>query len=219
MCRCPYTIVLTMNDLRVLIIADDPLTRAGLAALLANQTGCIVVGQIGGEGDVSAQLEVFRPDVVVWDIGWDPTLSIERLADLSDASVPILALLPDAVHALETWSSGSSGLLLRDAGVTTLLSALSSLAQGIVVFDPELADAVISTRDLELAPLPVELTPRELEVLRLMSEGLANKDIAYRLDISEHTVKFHVNSILGKLGARSRTEAVINATRMGLVLL
>ena len=194
MCRCPYTIVLTMNDLRVLIIADDPLTRAGLAALLANQTGCIVVGQIAGEGDVSAQLEVFRPDVVVWDIGWDPTLSIERLADLSDASVPILALLPDAVHALETWSSGSSGLLLRDASVTTLLSALSSLAQGIVVFDPELADAV-------------------------MSEGLANKDIAYRLDISEHTVKFHVNSILGKLGARSRTEAVINATRMGLVLL
>ena len=65
MCRGPYTIVLTMNDLRVLIIADDPLTRAGLAALLANQMGYIVVSQIAGEGDVSAQLDVFRPDVVV----------------------------------------------------------------------------------------------------------------------------------------------------------
>ena len=89
----------------------------------------------------------------------------------------------------------------------------------MVVLDPNLAAAVLP----EIGRMPgrpmEELTPRELEVLRLLAEGLPNKTIAHRLDISEHTVKFHVNSILSKLGAHSRTEAVINATRLGLILL
>jgi two-component system, NarL family, nitrate/nitrite response regulator NarL len=87
------------------------------------------------------------------------------------------------------------------------------------VLDPALAGALVAART-ELPALPVEaLTPREVDVLRLLGEGLPNKAIARRLGISEHTVKFHVNAILGKLGASSRTEAVVRATRLGLILL
>ena len=89
----------------------------------------------------------------------------------------------------------------------------------MVVLDSNLAAAVLPDKSEMPVPPVEELTPRELEVLGLLAEGLANKAIAYRLDISEHTVKFHVNSILSKLGAQSRTEAVIYATRLGLILL
>ena len=93
------------------------------------------------------------------------------------------------------------------------------MARGLTVVDPALAGAVFPARDRPL-PAPVEdLTRRERSVLQLLAEGLSNKDIAARLDISEHTVKFHVNAILGKLGAHSRIEAVTRAARLGLLIL
>jgi two-component system nitrate/nitrite response regulator NarL len=208
-----------VNDLRVLIVADDPLARAGLAALLADQPGCVVVGQVAGEADLPAALDVHRPDVALWDLGWDPTSSLERLADLAEAGPPIVALLPDESHAADARTAGASGLLLRDTGADPLVAALMAAAQGLLVLEPSLAAAMPAAGDQAPTPLIEELTPRELEVLQLLAEGLPNKAIARRLDISEHTVKFHVNAILGKLGAQSRTEAVVRATRVGLILL
>lgn len=205
--------------MRVLIVADDPLARAGLAALLADQPGCAVVGQVAGEADLPDALDVHRPDVTLWDLGWDPTSSLERLADLADAGPPIVALLPDEAHATGARTAGARGLLLRDTGADPLVAALMAVAQGLVVLEPSLAAAMLAAGDQAPAPLIEELTPRELEVLQLLAEGLPNKAIARRLDISQHTVKFHVNAILGKLGAQSRTEAVVRATRMGLILL
>lgn len=206
-----------MADLRVLVVAEDLLARAGLAALLGQQPGCAVVGQVAGGVGLSAELEVHRPDVVAWDMGWEPTPAMERLASLGGGSPPIVALLPAPTYAAEAWASGARGLLLRDADVTSLYSALAAAAQGLAVLAPELASAVLASKARAQSAPEADLTPRELEVLRLMAEGMSNKSIAYRLDISEHTVKFHVNSILRKLDAQSRTEAVINATRQGLV--
>ncbi|HKZ50710.1 MAG TPA: response regulator transcription factor, partial [Dehalococcoidia bacterium] len=125
----------------------------------------------------------------------------------------------DNAQAAEAWASGAQGLLLRDVDAAILLTALRAVSQGLVVLASELAAAVPPARARGAMPLAEELTPRELEVLQLLAEGLPNKSIAQRLGISEHTVKFHVNAILGKLGAQSRTEAVILATRLGLVLL
>ena len=207
------------NDLRVFIIADDSLARAGLAALLAGQPGYTVAGQAAGRSDLLADLEVYRPNVVLWDLGWDPQASVERLADLREEGLPVLALVRDNAHAAEAWVSGAQGLLLRDVDAAILLTALRAVSQGLVVLASELAAAVPPARARGAMPLAEELTPRELEVLQLLAEGLPNKSIAQRLGISEHTVKFHVNAILGKLGAQSRTEAVILATRLGLVLL
>ena len=206
-------------DLRVLVVAEDPLARAGLAALMSGEPGCSIVGQAAGGDDLSSTVEIHRPDVVLWDLGWDPTTAIERLTDLAEAMPPVVALLPDEPGSAGILAAGVRGLLLRSSSPTALAAALTAVAQGLVVLDPELTPAAPPARPSVPSPLNVDLTPREQEVLQLLAEGLPNKSIADKLGISEHTVKFHINSILGKLGAQSRTEAVTRATRLGLIVL
>jgi two-component system, NarL family, nitrate/nitrite response regulator NarL len=232
-------------DLRVLIVADDPLTRAGLAALLAGQAGCIIVGQTSASTDLerdlpgrpashaigdtlAAAIEAYRPDVLLWDLGWNPRDTIQRLAELTAGVPPVAALLPNDAHAAGTWVAGARGLLLRSVDGASLAAALVAVGYGLAVMDPSLIPVLALGRDRsqqgewengERSPFVEGLTPRELEVLHLIAEGLANKAIAGRLGISEHTVKFHVNAILGKLGVQSRTEAVVQATRLGLIFL
>ncbi len=212
----------TTNDLRVLVVSDDPLARAGLVALLAGQPDCTVVGQVAVQLDLLADIAVYHPDVVLWDLGWDSSISassLERLADLQEESLPVVALVNDEAHAAEAWGAGARGLLFREVDAETLMTALKTVAQNLMVFSPEIATAARFTQDRTPVPLVEELTPREMQVLRLLAEGLPNKSIAQRLDISEHTVKFHVAAIMGKFGAQSRTEVVILATRHGLILL
>ena len=215
-----------MADLRVLIVADDPLARAGLATSLTHQPDCTVVGQMAAHTDILAGLHLYQPDVVVWDLGWEPTLGpaeaptgLERLAEVRDTGQPVVALLPDDRYATLVWASGVRGLLLRDVHAATLALALPAVAQGLVVCDAALVSGLLSVRQPPLMSPAEVLTPREQEVLQRLAEGLPNKTIADRLHISEHTVKFHVNAILSKLGAQSRTEAVVRATRLGLLLL
>ena len=216
-----------MPELRVLVIADDPLARAGLAAVLADQTGLVVCGRASSLDDLRAAIELYRPDVLLWDAGWHPAPSLARLADL-EARAPVAILLPDEADARQAWTAGARGLLRRDAEPSRIAAALAAAVHGFAVIEPDFAEALRSSLPSSTpshpegagrAALVEPLTPRELEVLRLMAEGLPNKTIAARLDISEHTVKFHVNTILGKLGVASRTEAVVRATRLGLILL
>lgn len=211
------------NALRVMLIADDPLVRNGLAALLANRSDCQVVGQAASDTDVISSVDVYRPDVVLWDMGWDALHSarlarLECLAELRDGGIGSVVLLHEADSGVNIWRAGARGLLLRQVEADRLVAALQAVAQGLVVWDEPflasiMAAAVETPSDAHL------LTPREHEVLQLLAEGLPNKIVADRLHISEHTVKFHVNAIMGKLGAQSRTEAVVLATRRGLILL
>jgi two-component system nitrate/nitrite response regulator NarL len=211
-----------MSELRVVVVAGDPLVRAGLAALLV-QAGCEVVGQAAAEANLPAQLAVFRPDAVVWDFGWNASVDVdtwlELLADVAAADWPVVVLLSDEAHVPEIWAAGASALIGRDADAPSLLAALQAAVQALLVLDRALASIIVPARGLGHEPLVEELTPREIEVLQLLADGLTNKAIAQRLSISEHTIKFHVNAILGKLGAQSRTEAVVRATRQGLLLL
>jgi DNA-binding NarL/FixJ family response regulator len=222
-------------NLRILIVADDPLVRAGLATLLADHPNLTVIGRVASEVDLPAQLDVYHPDVIVFDLGWDPHLtptsarlgsdsvsartSLESLAELRETGLPIVALLPDESYTAEAWTAGARGLLLRNTDTEKLQAALLAVSQGLVALDPALTTAALPSPETEPPRLAEALTPRELEVLQLLAEGLANKTIARRLDISDHTVKFHVNAILSKLGAQSRTDAVVRATRLGLILL
>ena len=216
-------------DLRVLIVADDPLVRAGLAGLLTDEAGCQVVGRAAGTDDLPSAVETYRPDVVLWDLGWNPGPALEGLAEVAPLMAPLVLLLPDEAHAAAAWSAGARGLLRRDVEPARLAAGLAAATHGLGVVDPTFIAAVAPVmvdagtasraRSHSSFTLVEELTPRELEVLRLMAEGLPNKTIALRLGISEHTVKFHVNAILGKLGVTSRTEAVVRATRLGLILL
>ena len=217
-------------------MADDPLARAGLASVLTHEAGVTVVGQIVGNSATPSAVDVFRPTAVVWDLGWDrvrgidesPAAGLEQLSALCEGEIPIIARVSDQRKAAGAWLAGSRGLLLRASPGAYLRAAVRAVSQGLMALDPELSPALLPSveRSGERPAGPEfngstarELTPRETQVLQLLAEGLPNKVIASQLDISEHTVKFHINSIMGKLGAQSRTDAVMRATRSGLILL
>lgn len=194
-----------------MIAAPSAVMRAGLETLAASSPDLELVGSFP---DLSA-IEDLHPDVVL------SAIPLEEIAPPADGRAPALVLLTSEsqpVWTQEALRLGVRAVLPRDASEQEILAAVEAAASGLAVIDP---------RDLEtLLPSPTHtagetstLTARELEVLRMMAEGAANKTIAWKLDISEHTVKFHVASILGKLHAASRTEAVTLGIRKGLILL
>lgn len=202
---------------RVLILADDPLARAGLAALLSSQSSLTVAAQSSSDVDAAALLDAFQPDVVLWDLGWSPDSQIATLSQFVEGhSVPVVALLTVDSLADVARAGGARGLLPRTSNANQMAAALHAVVQGLLVFDETLLAAPSPTPTA--LDLLEPLSARELEVLRHLAEGLSNKEIARVIGVSEHTAKFHVNAILGKLGAQSRTEAVVKATRAGLIL-
>jgi len=209
-----------MTPLRVLIVADDPISRAGLAALLTEQPECTVVGQVASDADLVEAFEGSQAEAVLWDLGWDDgETSLERLGEARELNLPVTVLLAGPAEAGGALAAGAHGLLLRSADSEQVAAALAGVALGLTVVDPVLSGFLLPVRD-QAPDQPVEeLTPRERDVLQLLADGLPNKSIAGRLGISEHTVKFHVTEIMGKLGARTRTEAVTRAARLGLLIL
>ena len=203
------------------MVGDDPLARAGLANVLIETTELDVVAQLATDDSVTDAYRAYAPDVVLWDLGWSLETSQwrERLSDLVESGAHVVTLLPENSHAAEVWSAGARGLLSREADPARITAALNAVNHGLAAVDPALGGALLPTPDEAQAFQLEELTKREHEVLELLAEGLSNRSIAYKLEISEHTVKYHVNSILRKLGAQSRTEAVVRATRSGLILL
>lgn len=206
------------DEVRVLIIAGDPLARAGLAALLANQPECRVVGQASPTDELKPLLAAFQPDAIVWDWGWSGAASPESFAALSEEGAAPVVILGDESQFQAAWSLGAPGVVGRTLDGAQLAAALRAVVNGLAVIDPSFLPALTAPARSG-APLVEPLTERELDVLRRMAEGMPNKLIARDLGISEHTVKYHVNAILGKLGAQSRTDAVVRATRAGLILL
>jgi DNA-binding NarL/FixJ family response regulator len=205
---------------KVLIVAGDPLARTALATVIGDIAECQVIGLANPstiEGIVNDGEEEADFDLLVWDWGWEPGMMSP--VDLLALEVPVLVLLADGEQVEEAWAAGARAMLKRDASGEALCAAATAALRGLVVIDPELATSFLPAPLASEAPTVEELTPRELEVLHLLAEGLTNKGIGERLGISKHTVKFHVNAILGKLNAQSRTEAVVRATRAGLLAL
>ena len=204
----------SMINARVYVIAADPLARAGLGAMLDAIEDVEVVGQ----GDNATDLSAYAFDVVVRDLGPDPELVIDEILDSDDNGYLTVALIPDESLAAQLFASGISQLLPRTASAEQLRAAISSALQGLVAMPVDYLNSIANERK---RPSPTSseavLTPRESQVIRLLAEGSTNRQIGFDLDISEHTVKFHINSIMGKLGAQSRTEAVVLATRSGLI--
>ena len=195
------------------------LARAGLRSLLEASVGVAVVGQCEPEADLGALLVAAPADVIVWDTGWDGARSLERLEETSESLPPVVVLIHDSETAADAWAVGARGVLDRDASLPALTAAIRAAAEGLSVAGGGLR-AGSSPESRVPHNLPTEpLTAREREVLQLVAQGLANKAIAARLEITEATVKFHVNSLMRKLGAQSRTDAVVRASRLGLVVL
>ena len=211
------------SEISLLIVADDLLARAGLAALLAGQPGLSVAGQSDCGPQLDGLVQEHAPDALLWDLGWDfgeadNSPLLERLADFSPR-LPVLALLPDGEEAGRVWAAGVAGLLPRQVDGERLAAALAAIAAGLLVIDPSQRALLVTPPEIALPELLEPLTPREEDVLALLADGLTNRAIAHQLAISENTVKFHVQSLLGKLDAQSRTDAVMRATRLGLLIL
>ena len=211
--------------IRVFIVAASPLARAGLENLLAARD-VEVVGSNATIDDVADTLADAAPDVVLVDFSGEPVESaLDSIAASGIASDVNVVLLGDGVTSAastEALRAGIRAALPGDISPEQLVAALQAVASGLLVLHPTHAKDGIragAASPRALDELAEALTRRELEVLQMLAAGLSNKEIAARLNISDHTVKFHVASILGKLGAASRTEAVSLGIRRGLVLL
>ena len=231
--------------IRVLVAADSALARAGLEAVV-RQSGktLTLAGPSAALGSVVRDAGECEPDVVLLSVAPDEGEHLALLSALSGQAGPssgqssescvgapavvVLAESAEGAQARQALRLGARAALPRDAAAEEIVAAILAASAGLVALRPEAIEPLIGGRARGL-PLPgadstgglreEALTPRELEVLALLAEGLGNKEIAGHLRISEHTVKFHVASILGKLGAASRTEAVALGVRRGLIML
>jgi two-component system, NarL family, response regulator YdfI len=199
---------------RVLVLSPSPVARAGLESLLRNSAGVIeVVGSAANWSEYSGE----DPDVILahWENGDE--LSTEISDGAPEAALVVMADDPGLSGIAEALRSGVRAVLSRHASASQIVAAIEAAAAGFVVLQPSDLDGLLVNP--QPASLAEPLTPREVEVLGMLAEGQSNKSIAHRLGISEHTVKFHVTSIMGKLNAGSRTEAVTQGIRQGLIML
>ena len=211
--------------IRVFIVAASPLIRAGLQSMLADSRFDIV-GSAADLESLSGQFVDVEPDVVLVEAATyaqEELLNALEVAELAqEYPVILLSQQPKTAWLSKALRAGVRAVLPRDVAPEQLRAALEAAAAGLVVIHPSELDTVLSATVGPSAPLDElleSLTRREREVLQMLAAGLANKEIAARLAISDHTVKFHVASILGKLGASTRTEAVSAGIRRGLVML
>ena len=218
--------------LRVVICAASVSTRAELQRLLEEQSNIQVLGAVQSTKHLRSTLAETDPDLVFLHLeSISEDMSWKELQGLG-AMVVLLVNRLDSAGAEAAIAEGVQAILFGDVTGAQLATAAAAAASGLLIFSSELANVVrqvlvVHTREqLDdaraeesslLEPFPEKLTQRELEVLEMMSEGLSNKEIAALLNISVHTAKFHISSILGKLGASSRTEATAIGLRRGLI--
>ena len=208
--------------IRVVVADDQAIVRDGFAALLATQDDIEVVGTASQGEEAVRVCGEQRPDVVLMDVRMPVMDGIEATRQIAGAArVIILTTFDLDDYVYEALAAGASGFLLKDAGAERLFDAVRVVAAGEALLAPTVTRRLISEfARLRPRPAPAaldELTPREVDVLRLVAEGLSNREIADRLVVSDETVKTHVSRVLSKLGLRDRTQAVIAAYESGLV--
>lgn len=217
------------TPIRVLVCDDQVLVRTGLVTIIDAQPDLEVAGECG-DGQTAVDLVGrLRPDVVVMDIRMPVLDGIEATRLLAGAEVrqPVKVLVVTTFnldeYVYEALRVGASGFLLKDAPPSQLLHGIRTVATGAALLDPEVTRRLVGTYAARIRPAEavhpkgLPLTPRELEVLRLVANGLSNSEVAAALVISPETVKTFVSRILTKLDLRDRVQAVVYAYRQGLV--
>jgi len=206
------------QPIRILLADDHDVVRRGLAALLDGAEGFTVVGAAADGEEAVALAGVHSPDVVLMDLSMPRVDGIEAtrrlVAERPDARVVVLTSFSDRERILDALDAGAVGYLLKDAEPEELLRGIEAAARGESPLAPKAAKAVLTAR-AETKPA-AELTAREQEVLGLLAEGLANKQIARRLGIAEKTVKAHLTSVFQGIGVTDRTQAALWARSRGI---
>jgi two-component system, NarL family, response regulator YdfI len=211
--------------IRILIAAESEILRRGLAASVPEDAAIEIVESFDpSSGQLAEKIEELQPDAIIFERRGVEDEILLLLAGREDAYVPGIVLLvesPTGDFVREAIEGGIRAVLPRDATSAEIFAAAEAAAAGLVALDLASFDAALSVRTngaRGIHGITVQsLSPREIEVLRMMAEGLSNKEIASRMKLSEHTVKFHISSIFTKLDVSSRTEAVTLGVRLGLV--
>jgi DNA-binding NarL/FixJ family response regulator len=212
--------------IRVVVVDDQELFRRGLTMLLQVEDDIEVVGEASDGGAAAALVTETAPDVVLLDVRMPKLSGIEACTAIKDAApharIIMLTASDDEADLYDAVKNGASGYLLKDSSIDEVAQAVRVVADGQSLISPSMAIKLLdefkqmSRTDRAAVPTP-RLTDRELEVLRLVAQGLNNREIAKRLFISENTVKNHVRNILEKLQLHSRMEAVMYAVREKLL--
>ena len=217
---------MTDDRVRVLLVDDDDLMRAGLRSVLSSDDTVEVAGEAGDGGEALDRVRETQPDIVLMDIRMPGVDGIsatrEVLAGSPEVKVVVLTTFEDDDYIFDALSAGASGFLLKRTKPEELISAIHAVADGDSLLSPSVTRRVIDR--MATQPVPGlsgarldDLTPREREVLELIGRGLSNREIADSFVIEESTVKTHVKRILMKLGLRDRVQAVILAYETGLI--
>jgi DNA-binding NarL/FixJ family response regulator len=212
------------KGIRVLIADDDPVVRSGLRMLLSAQPGINPVAEASGGARVLPLVRQWQPEIVLMDVRMPDMDGIEATRLLREAlaeppKIIVITTFENDEYVYGALRAGASGFVLKRSDIAQIAGAIRIVAQGDVLLFPE----AIRSLAASYAPPPgnahgpIALTRREAEVLRLVAEGLSNREIATRLYLGLETVKTHVRSVLTKLGAANRTEAVIMAYESGFV--
>jgi two-component system, NarL family, response regulator len=203
------------NPIRILVVDDHPALREGIAAVLANEPGMVLVAEAANGREAVERFRTHRPDVTLMDLqmpimnGIDAIVAIRK--DFSNARIIVLTTYSGDAQAVRAFKAGAFGYLLKSMVRKELVDTIRSVHDGRKRIPPEIA--------IEMAEHHTDdaLSEREIEVLRQVAAGNANKIVADHLAISEDTVKAHMRSILSKLGANDRTHAVTIAFKRGII--
>jgi NarL family two-component system response regulator LiaR len=208
-----------LNPIRVVLVDDHRVVARSLQSYLESFPDIQVVGIASSGEELLAHLDQWKPAIVIQDLllpgGIDGVETTRRVLE-RDPSVKVIALTAsmDEDRMMAVLRAGATGYIRKDAEPETLLAAVRAVAQGKTYIDPS-----VSRQMLQAPNTPDDLTPREVEVLRHLALGRANKEIAQALSIGEETVKSHVGNVLGKLQVENRSQAIVQALKRGLVKL
>lgn len=211
------------QPIRLLIADDHPIVRDGLIAVLSTQPDFEVIGTAGTGTEAVQKVRSLKPDVLLLDLGMPELDGVEALKQLQNnpgVRAIVFTAFDTDERILGAVRAGAQGYLLKGTPREEIFNAVRVVHAGGSLLQPIVASRLLrQVSQGQTTPAGLSLTPRELDVLRLLARGLQNKEIATELVISERTVKFHVSSIQSKLGVSNRTEAVVIAAQQGLVKL